>query len=193
MSAGIIGEKRAFADAMMLTDSPPHHRALGVGKMVFDRYALASGKRARTAAGMDATVRSLQLHASPKKVGAEADATSSSSSEDNESGESESNGAAHPSSRATSPEEDLHLVALIPSKKRALLLNGLAGESDPVLSFRDLRSVVRKAVRETERNTEQRLQALLEERLADQWQVFSKYHEDHVSRQLRDRELSYLS
>ncbi|EME26954.1 hypothetical protein Gasu2_51900 [Galdieria sulphuraria] len=66
-------------------------------------------------------------------------------------------------------------------------------ENEKLFSLKELKEIVSEALANKTRHLAHRYNAVIQEKLAEQFQSFSKFNEDYVSRQLKERECSYLS
>lgn len=76
------------------------------------------------------------------------------------------------------------------------ILNSRRGEGqeyEKLFSLKELKEIVAEALANKTRHLAYRYNAVLQEKLAEQFQSFSKFNEDYVARQLKERECSYLS
>jgi len=102
---------------------------------------------------------------------------------------------------STSLEEDVQLtddqerqlMQLLPRKKRLMVSKKGSSDSDPIFSLKDVRYIVREALLKAERVNNEKTMEIVQEKLAEQWNVFSRYHDDYVRRECKNNELSYLS
>uniref|UniRef100_A0A7S0ZEU6 Uncharacterized protein n=1 Tax=Timspurckia oligopyrenoides TaxID=708627 RepID=A0A7S0ZEU6_9RHOD len=88
-----------------------------------------------------------------------------------------------------------NILKLVPRKKRSLLQKHAVRDSEPVFSMKDMKSVVKAAVKDSEDKLRDEFRILLQNRLDEQWSVFTRYTEDFLARQRNasTRELTYLS
>ncbi|GJQ08230.1 hypothetical protein GpartN1_g21.t1 [Galdieria partita] len=66
-------------------------------------------------------------------------------------------------------------------------------ENEKLFSLKEMKEIVSEALANKTRHLAYRYNAVMQERLAEQFQSFSKFNEDYVSRQLKERDCSYLS
>jgi len=64
---------------------------------------------------------------------------------------------------------------------------------EPLYAESMVRAMIEKAVAEREAQIRAEYDYILQERLQEQYRVFSKFHEDYISRQLKDSDFSYMS
>eukprot|EP00727_Mastigamoeba_balamuthi_P014227 m51a1_g9427 putative akirin 1 (147) ;mRNA; r:395291-396150 len=86
--------------------------------------------------------------------------------------------------RVDPPSSD-ELAQLAPRKKVA--------EGERTFTLSEVRQIVARAVADHERKLRAEYDRVLQQRLTEQFQSFSRFNQDHVARQMRDTECSYLS
>jgi len=65
--------------------------------------------------------------------------------------------------------------------------------SEPLFTESQVRAMIEKAVADREISLRAEYDSILQERLQEQYRSFSKFHEDYISRQLKDSDFSYMS
>lgn len=73
------------------------------------------------------------------------------------------------------------------------MATGQVGAADKVFTVSDLRDIISSVLAEREAKLNEDFARILHERLAEQFRDFTKFNEDYVSRQLRGRDVAYLS
>lgn len=95
------------------------------------------------------------------------------------------------------PDELSSLARHLPRRLKRVLLERLASgqvaSSERLFTWADLKEIVQSVVQEHETDLQSKYTDLLNQRLAQQFQDFTKFNEDYVSRQLRGTDVAYLS
>jgi len=65
--------------------------------------------------------------------------------------------------------------------------------SEVVFTESEVKSIVEKALAERESAIRAEYDRILQELLQEQYKNFAKFHEDYVSRQVKDSDFSYMS
>lgn len=84
----------------------------------------------------------------------------------------------------------------IPRRLRRLVSKLSSGEvsfDDKIISVNEVRDIVTSALEERETRLREEFTQLLHERLAEQFNDFTRFNQDYVKRTLRGRDESYLS
>eukprot|EP00177_Eucheuma_denticulatum_P005339 GFKZ01009699.1.p1 GENE.GFKZ01009699.1~~GFKZ01009699.1.p1 ORF type:complete len:202 (+),score=39.61 GFKZ01009699.1:625-1230(+) len=95
-----------------------------------------------------------------------------------------------------SPEEIAALSRHVPRRlKRVVekMASGVIADKDKVFTVADLREIITSVLAEREQKLSEDFAKVLHERLAEQFRDFTKFNEDYVARQLRGKDLAYLS
>eukprot|EP00871_Galdieria_phlegrea_P002850 jgi/Galph1/3566/GphlegSOOS_G2197.1 len=66
-------------------------------------------------------------------------------------------------------------------------------ENQKIFSWKEMKEIVSEALANKSRHLAYRYNAIIQEKLAEQFQSFSKFNEDYLARQLKERDCSYLS
>ncbi|KAN0024761.1 hypothetical protein ACTFIV_009170 [Dictyostelium citrinum] len=62
-----------------------------------------------------------------------------------------------------------------------------------LFTLAEVEEIVKKAVKQNEENLKQEYEKIVKEKLIEQYQCFSRYNEDYLSRQMKESEYSYIS
>ncbi|CEO99545.1 unnamed protein product (mitochondrion) [Plasmodiophora brassicae] len=103
------------------------------------------------------------------------------------------------SSTRTSPfaPATLNISELIDRPKRpsraGRICNRCGHESEQMYSISEVQSMVEQAVRSASEQIKLEYDAILHQQLCDQFNTFTKFNQDYISRQIKRSEFSYLS
>ena len=64
---------------------------------------------------------------------------------------------------------------------------------EPLFTLEQVKDIVRRAVEEKERTLRVQYDAILQQKLQEQYAVFAKFNEDYISRSLKSNDLGYVS
>lgn len=83
---------------------------------------------------------------------------------------------------------DSDISTYMPLKFWKILNSGEGRDSEKLFSLKELKEIVSEALSNKTRHLTYRYNAVLQEKLAEQFQSFSKFNEDYVARQLKERD-----
>lgn len=109
----------------------------------------------------------------------------------------QSSAAASPASRSRlSPEEVAALARHFPKRLKRVVervASGTVAPGEKLFTVEDVREIVTSVVAEREEKLKGDFALVLNDRLAEQFRAFTKFNEDYISRELRGKDLTYLS
>jgi len=91
------------------------------------------------------------------------------------------------------PTETLEDVPVNNSRKSKLCRQCQANPAERMFNAEEVRAIVAKAVKKNEEELRFEYDRVLQSRLAEQFENFTKYYEDYVSRMSKQSDFSYMS